>query len=88
MESWVCHKNLGSPQGRKINRFLQNVCYMDKDNTGELELEDMKESEYYSAISQPCVASGFPESECLWYGRLGKRNGAVGAPSAPSANNL
>lgn len=47
---------------------------MDKDNTGELELEDKKESEYCPATLQPCVASGFPESECLWYGCLSKRD--------------
>lgn len=31
---------------------------MDKDNTGELELEDMKESEYCSAISSPVLPVG------------------------------
>lgn len=48
---------------------------MDTNNTGELELEDKKESEYGVAISLPYVASGFSESERFWYGRLSKRDG-------------
>lgn len=38
---------------------------MDKDNTGELELEDKKENEYCPALSLSYVASGFPESKFL-----------------------
>lgn len=48
---------------------------MDKDNTGELELEDKKENEYCPALSLSYVACGFPESKFLWYGRLSKRDG-------------
>lgn len=52
-------------ESEREDRPLQVVFYRARDETGELEMEDRKESEDHLPDSQAGVASGFLGRECL-----------------------